>query len=216
MPDEPEDFESILDVAKGCGAFTSLPLNWHYRSQHEDLIAFSNYSFYKGSLITFPGSHTIGPDLGVELFVVPGVYRRGGARDNPVEVQEVVKRVEHHRRNHPHLTLGVVAFSEAQASAIDAEIERHVEFRDYFKDDRLQGGFVKNLETVQGDERDIIIFSVGYGPDEAGKFTMNFGPINRQGGWRRLNVAITRAKRRIEVVSSVTHANFMKRPPVTV
>jgi very-short-patch-repair endonuclease len=208
VPDEPEDFESILDVAKGCGGFSSLSLNWHYRSQHEDLITFSNYQFYQGKLITFPGSNTIGPDLGVELFVVPGVYRRGGARDNPIEVQKVVERVKHHRRNHSHLTLGVVAFSEAQASAIDAEISRHAELQDYFNDDRLQGGFVKNLETVQGDERDIIIFSVGYGPDEVGKFTMNFGPINRQGGWRRLNVAITRARRRIEVVSSVTHAKF--------
>ena len=195
-------------MAKGCGGFSSLSLNWHYRSQHEDLITFSNYQFYQGKLITFPGSNTVGPDLGVELFVVSGVYRRGGARDNPIEVQKVVERVKLHRHNHPHLTLGVVAFSEAQASAIDAEIKRHDDIRDYFNDDRLQGGFVKNLETVQGDERDIIIFSVGYGPDEVGKFTMNFGPINRQGGWRRLNVAITRARRRIEVVSSVTHAKF--------
>jgi len=208
-----DEFESVLDVAKGSGALSSMALRWHYRSQHEDLITYSNYSFYDGRLITFPSANIHGPDLGVELFVVPGVYRRGGARDNPIEAVRVVERVRFHVREHPHLSIGVVAFSEAQASTIENEILRCCdecpELRVMLDGDRLHGGFVKNLETVQGDERDIIIFSIGYGRDEAGRFTLNFGPLNKMGGHRRLNVAITRARRRIEVVSSIESSDFV-------
>ena len=195
-----EDYESVLDVAKGSGALRSMALRWHYRSQHEDLITYSNYSFYDGQLITFPSANIHGPDVGIESFVVPGVYRRGGARDNPIEAARVVERVLFHVRQHPHLSIGVVAFSEAQASTIENEIlrcaEESPELRVMLDGDRLHGGFVKNLESVQGDERDIIIFSIGYGRDEAGRFTLNFGPLNKVGGHRRLNVAITRARRK--------------------
>ena len=157
------------------------------------------------------------PTSGLELFVVDGVYRRGGGRDNPVEAAKVVDRVLYHRRHHPDRSLGVVAFSSAQADAIYRELEARAPRRPLSSpacsnDDRLHGFFVKNLENVQGDERDIIIFSVGYGPDEHGKFTMQFGPLNRQGGWRRLNVAITRAKRRVEIVSSVRASGFPAEP----
>jgi hypothetical protein len=190
-----------------------MALRWHYRSQHEDLITYSNYSFYDGQLITFPSANTHGPDVGIELFVVPGVYRRGGARDNPIEAARVVERVLFHVREHPHLSIGVVAFSEAQASTIEGEIlrcsEESPELRVMLEGDRLHGGFVKNLESVQGDERDIIIFSIGYGRDEAGRFTLNFGPLNKLGGHRRLNVAITRARRRVEVVSSIEASDFV-------
>jgi len=211
--DEPDQFESILDKCKGSGVFTSLSLRWHYRSQHEDLIAYSNYSFYDGRLITFPGAHGEAPDLGVRLFCCPdGIYRRGGQRDNPQEAALVGERVLFHARTHPSLSVGVVAFSDAQASAIDAVIERlaeeHHELAALRAQDRLNGLFVKNLETVQGDERDIIIFSMGYGRDEAGKFTMNFGPLSRPGGERRLNVAITRARRKVEFVASVRASDF--------
>ncbi|MCA1844548.1 MAG: DUF3320 domain-containing protein [Actinobacteria bacterium] len=208
-----EEYESILKVCKSAGGLKGLPLRWHYRSQHESLITFSNYSFYEGRLISFPSALEKAPDVGVEfIHVGGGVYRRGGPRDNPIEAAKVVERVQFHARNHPKLTLGVVAFSEAQAAAIESELERQrksaPELDGYFAEDRLNGFFVKNIETVQGDERDIIIFSVGYGPDEQGKITMNFGPLNRAGGHRRLNVAITRARRRVEIVSSVTASDF--------
>jgi very-short-patch-repair endonuclease len=209
--DQVAEFESVLDLGKA-GGMESLPLRWHYRSQHESLITYSNYSFYEGRLITFPGALDEAPDVGVVLYPVDGVYRRGGARDNVIEAEKVAERVLFHARNHPHLTLGVVAFSEAQASTIeyvlDQQRSRLPELDDYFAEDRLHGFFVKNLENVQGDERDLMIFSIGYGPDEVGKTTMNFGPLNRPGGWRRLNVAVTRARRRVEVVTSILPEQF--------
>lgn len=205
--DEIDVFESVLDIAKGAGGLTSLPLNWHYRSRHEDLITYSNYRFYDGSLHTFPGAVFDAPNLGVELIPVKGTYRRGTTRDNPVEAAKVVERVLYFAQSFPSESIGVVTFSSAQADAVTAELERqsaeHPVLAGLLSDhDRLDGFFVKSLENVQGDERDIIVFSLGYGPDENGKFTMNFGPLNREGGWRRLNVAITRARKRVEVVSS--------------
>jgi very-short-patch-repair endonuclease len=201
-----DDFESVLGLCKGTELLEDIPLKWHYRSRHEDLITFSNYRFYEGQLITYPGAETNRSDLGVELFVTDGTYRRGGRRDNPDEASAVVDRVLHHARVYPELSLGVVALSSAQAETIEDFVDRqrtlHPELDDYFSAGRLDGFFVKNLENVQGDERDIILLSIGYGPDESGKFTMNFGPLNREGGWRRLNVAITRARRRIEVLTS--------------
>ncbi|HEV3075171.1 MAG TPA: DUF4011 domain-containing protein, partial [Thermoanaerobaculia bacterium] len=210
--DEIADFDSVLDLCQAHG-FPSLTLRWHYRSQHEDLITFSNYSFYDGRLLTFPGAQHSAPDLGVELFRVPGTYRRGGARDNPVEARKVVERVLFHALNHPTLSLGVVAFSEAQATAIQDAFEAQRIERPELQQlpdtaDRLHGFFVKNLETVQGDERDILIFSIGYGPDENGKFTKQLGPLSRKGGERRLNVAITRARRRVEVIASIGTDDF--------
>jgi very-short-patch-repair endonuclease len=200
------EFDSVLDLAKGAGAFRSLSLRWHYRSRHEHLIAFSNHRFYGGELVTFPSPAERAHDLGVQLIGVEGVYRRGTSRDNPAEARMVADRVFAHAERGAR-SLGVVAFSEAQASFIE-EVLRQDERRDdpryadLFTGDRLAGLFVKNLENVQGDERDVIIFSVGYGPDEHGKLTMNFGPMNREGGWRRLNVAITRARHRVEIVCS--------------
>ncbi len=207
-----EDFESVLDLCKGAGGLRSLPLLWHYRSQHESLITYSNYRFYDGRLHTFPGAAHEALDLGVEVIKVDGVYRRGAQRDNPVEAAKVVERVLFHLNQHPDLSLGVVTFSAAQEDAVVAELERqatvHPELGALMSDDRLRGFFVKNLENVQGDERDIIIFSIGYGPDEFGKFTVQMGPLNKAGGWRRLNVAITRARRRVEVVTSVLPGDF--------
>ncbi len=209
--EELAQFESVLDLAKR-GCFASLPLRWHYRSRHESLITYSNYSFYDGGLITFPSAVDDSPDLGIKLIKVNGVYRRGGANDNPIEAEAVVDRVFEHARAHPKRTLGVVAFSLPQAGCIETALEArrrdHPELDEFFSGGRLDGVFVKNLESVQGDERDTIIISVGYGPDEAGKFTMNFGPLQKRGGERRLNVLITRARRRIEIVTSVTHEQF--------
>jgi len=205
--DDLDDFESVLKIAQA-GALPPIPLRWHYRSRHESLITYSNYSFYDGRLITFPGAIEEAPDLGVEFVHVPdGVYSRSGARDNPVEARRVVERVIHHATANPGDTLGVVAFSDAQAGRIAYELEaerrKRPDLDKYFAENRLDGFFVKNLENVQGDERDIIIFSVGYAKDEFGKFTLNFGPVNKAGGWRRLNVAFTRARKRVEVVSSI-------------
>lgn len=207
--DDSADFESVLDLAKSVGAFRSLTLRWHYRSRHEALIAFSNASFYEGKMVTFPGALDDGPDVGVELFQVNGVYRRGTTRDNPAEAAAVAARVLHHFDTRPQMSLGVVTFSEAQAVAIetalrDARLKRPDLDRFFNAEDRLHGFFVKSLESVQGDERDVLIFSIGYGPDENKKITMNFGPLNRQGGERRLNVAITRAHFRNEIVSSIS------------
>ena len=199
-------FESVLDRCKAQG-FTPLPLRWHYRSRHEDLITYSNYRFYDGKLHTFPGAVSDAADLGMGFVRVDGIYRRGATRDNLQEAAKVVDRVLHHRRHHPQATIGVVALSTAQQLAVEAEIERRAadepELRELEANDRLSGFFVKNLESVQGDERDIVILTIGYGPDENGKLTMNFGPINREGGERRLNVAVTRARRRIEIISSI-------------
>ena len=212
-----DSFESVLDLAKGAGGLTSLPLRWHYRSQHEALITYSNYRFYQGQLYTFPGAVFDAPDLGLELIEVKGQYRRGGSRDNPIEAAKVAERVAHHLHDNPTLSIGVVTFSGAQEDAVRdalahlAQVDTQL-FERLADRDRLDGFFVKNLEDVQGDERDIIVFSIGYGPDEFNKLTMNFGPLNRDGGWRRLNVAITRARRRVEVVSSF-RANRMTETP---
>ncbi|WOX21231.1 DUF3320 domain-containing protein [Streptomyces solicathayae] len=201
-----DNFESVLDACKATGVLRGLPLRWHYRSRHENLIAFSNHEFYDDTMVTFPGAFEQSPDLGVEFYKADGVYDRGGRSNNPGEAAVVAQRVIHHFATRPGLSLGVVALSKAQAEAIEEAVQKARTARPdldrFFTEDRLDGFFVKNLETVQGDERDVIILSVGYGPDQRGKLLSTFGPINRDGGWRRLNVAVTRARRRMEVVAS--------------
>ncbi len=213
-PDEPDaelpvlDFESVLELAKGCGAFPSLGLNWHYRSRHEALIAFSNHEFYQNRLSVFPSATAAGADTGVALVPADGVYRRSGTRDNPVEAERVAERILHHFTTRPGMSLGVVTFSVAQAEAIEKAVTALAAGRPGLErildDDRLHGFFVKSLESVQGDERDVMIFSIGYGFDESGRITANFGALNRPNGWRRLNVAITRARYRVEIVTSIS------------
>jgi hypothetical protein len=209
--DAPEEdvpvFESILDACLGAGLPQKL-LRWHYRSRHEHLIAFSNERFYDGRLVTFPAALAESPGLGVKFHPVPdGVYDRGGRRDNPREARVVADLAFDHFRQNPELTLGVIAFSYAQMNAVEDEIERRLrklpDMERFFQGDRLEGFFVKNLENVQGDERDVILLSVGYGRDAQGKLAQNFGPLNREGGARRLNVAVTRARRKLVVVSSL-------------
>jgi very-short-patch-repair endonuclease len=201
-----EDLESILDEAS-----TVLPekrLLWHYRSRTNELIEFSNAKYYDGALRTFPDNNA-DDAMGVDfVYVEDGLYDRGGSSTNQPEADRVLELVREHLRERPDKSLGVVAFSSAQAQAIrdtieeargqDPELDAFVS-----EDDALEGFFVKPLENVQGDERDALIFSVGYGPDEAGKISMNFGPLNQTGGARRLNVAVTRAKEHIQVVSSL-------------
>ncbi len=205
--DLPDSFESLLNACRA-GAMRTLDLRWHYRSRHEDLITFSNRSFYGNSMVTFPGAHESGNHVGVEFFRVNGVYDRGGRTDNAIEADLVAQRVLHHFETRPGQSLGVVALSQSQAAAIELAVEEARQARPdldrFFTEDRLGGFFVKNLESVQGDERDVMIMSVGYGPDQHGRLSQNFGPINRPGGWRRLNVAVTRARYRMELVASFT------------
>ncbi len=202
----PDSFESILDACKASGVLRELSLRWHYRSRHENLIAFSNHEFYDDSMVVFPGAVTDGRDVGVAFYKADGVYDRSNRRDNVREAEVVAERVIHHFSTRPHLTLGIVTLSKAQAEAVEDAVARarttRPDLDEYFTEDRLGGFFVKNLETVQGDERDVIILSVGYGRDAQGKLRAQFGPINREGGWRRLNVAVTRARHRVEVVAS--------------
>lgn len=206
---ELDDFESVLDLAKAA-SLTALPLTWHYRSRHESLIAFSNRRFYEGKLFTFPSATFEAPDLGVSFVPAGGAYRRGTTRDNPTEAAKVAERVRFFAEEYPKLSIGVVTMSEAQRTAVQDAMER-LSGESPAVASLLNSGtgiddfFVKALENVQGDERDVIIMSIGYGPDEHGKFTMNFGPLNKRGGWRRLNVAITRARRRLEVAASFEH-----------
>ncbi|MBP5972781.1 DUF4011 domain-containing protein [Brasilonema sp. CT11] len=198
-------YESVLDE---CSKFMlgGHTLKWHYRSQDERLIAFSNHHFYDRQLLTFPNP-VQNPDLGVWFKHVPdGVYDRGGRRDNRREAEVVAQLALEHFQHFPDQSLGIVAFSEAQADAIHEQIE--ILGKDYpdletFCSDNSPRFFLKALETIQGDERDVILLSVGYARDSQGKLYLNFGPLNRQGGERRLNVAVTRAKSKITLVSSI-------------
>lgn len=199
-------YESILEEA-----VTVLPersLRWHYRSRDEHLIAFSNMKIYNGSLVTFPSAIEKAPDIGVEyIHVTNGVYDRSGKRNNMIEAKRVAELVFEHFKKHPERSLGVVTFSEAQQNAVDAAIRQlrlsNGSMERFFTEDREEPFFIKNLENVQGDERDTIIFSIGYAKDSRGIMYMNFGPLSRDGGFRRLNVAITRAKYNVKLVGSI-------------
>ena len=208
--DTTEDMESILDACEAL--LPRHPLRWHYRSHHEELIAFSNVNIYGRTLFTFPSAQAGAEINGVQFIHVPdGVYDRGRTGTNRREAEVVAERVVSHLRAGRH-SVGVIAFNTHQATAIDEELERlrieSPELEEHFSGDRLDAVFVKHLESVQGDERDVIIFSVGYGPDPDGRFTMNFGPLNKDGGYRRLNVAVTRGRELVELVSSVRAADF--------
>jgi very-short-patch-repair endonuclease len=200
-----EDLESILDETS-----TALPkeqLMWHYRSKDNELIEFSNKKYYGNRLKTFPGNNA-DLDTGVEFeYVEAGIYDRGGSSKNEKEAERVVDLIENHAEEKPEKSLGVVAFSSSQREAIEDELylrkQENPELQKFTSENGLEEFFVKSLENVQGDQRDVMIFGVGYGPDKSGKITMNFGPLNRKGGERRLNVAVTRAKEKVIVVTSM-------------
>lgn len=204
-------FESILDEA-----MTVLPersLRWHYRSRHEHLIAFSNIKIYNNRLITFPSSTEKSPNLGVEyIYVENGVYDRGGKKNNIIEARHVADLVFEHFKTTPNRSLGVVTFSESQQNAIEAALRQkrlqNPQYDNYFMEDTEEPFFIKNLENIQGDERDTIIFSIGYAKDNRGIMYMNFGPLSREGGFRRLNVAITRAKYNVKLVGSINPSDI--------
>lgn len=200
-----QDLESILDDCLALG-MPQRHLTWHYRSRHESLISFSNAYYYDNKLMTFPSPEA--PVSSVKWCPVEGFYDRGRSKKNIAEgkavVGEIVRRLkdDHLRKQ----SIGVVTFNSIQQTLIEDLLEEA-----FLQDSELalleaklpEPIFIKNLENVQGDERDVILFSVGYGPDAAGKVTMNFGPLNREGGWRRLNVAVSRARQEMMVFSTL-------------
>jgi very-short-patch-repair endonuclease len=205
---ETGDVESILSLCQARGLDRRM-LRWHYRSKHHSLIAVSNQEFYENKLYIVPSPYREGADLGLHFHHVPhGVYDSGGTQANAVEAQAVARTVMQHAREWPALTLGVAAFSVSQRDAILDELERirrqEPDCEDFFTSESFEPFFVKNLENVQGDERDVIFISVGYGRNQHGHFAMRFGPLNNEGGERRLNVLISRARRRCEVFSGIT------------
>ena len=206
-----EDFEDVGDlesVLEDCLAL-NMPqtyLRWHYRSHHESLIAFSNKRFYESRMLTFPSADD--RTSRVRLRHVDGIFDRGNTRTNRVEAEAIVAEIRRRQRD-PELSrqsLGVVTFNIPQSTLIDDLLQKACA-QDAELDAWAHGGeeplFVKNLENVQGDERDVILFSITYAPDDNGRMSMNFGPINREGGWRRLNVAVTRARSSMLVFSSI-------------
>jgi very-short-patch-repair endonuclease len=206
-----EDYESVLDVCCTLG-LTRRRLRWHYRSRREGLIAYSNHFFYNNELVTFPSVHDVAGNSAVAFeYVADGRWKAGKSGGfNTIEARRTAELVLAHFRAYHDESLGVIAFSQRQQMRILEELEQlrkgSPDLEEFFNEDRDEPFFVKNLENVQGDERDVIFLGIGYGPDDTGRVAMRFGPLNQQGGERRLNVAVTRARQRMTVVSSM-HAH---------
>ena len=188
-----DDLDSILDDALALG-IPSQHLQWHYRSTHESLIAFSNSQFYGNRMFTFPSAND--RERHVTAVHVDGIYKNG---TNIKEAEAIVAEIVHrfHDPVKKGQSVGVVTFNVKQQALIENLLAKQFQ-TDPALDAWANAGedplFVKNLENVQGDERDVILFSIGYGPDEKGKISMNFGPINQSGGEKRLNVAFSRSR----------------------
>jgi hypothetical protein len=201
------EMESILTLCEARGLGSRM-LKWHYRSRDPSLIEVSNREFYDNGLVLPPSPLQRDPAYGLCFTRVDGVYDKGGKRDNRKEGEAIVARVADHARDHPTLSLGIVTFSFAQRNLITELLElarRTNSVLDRFlQEGQSEDLFVKNIENVQGDERDVILVSVGYGPQVAGArlSSMSFGPVNGEGGERRLNVLFTRARVRCEVFAS--------------
>jgi hypothetical protein len=203
------EVESLLDLA--VSRYTSINLNYHYRSQFEELITFSNYAFYDCKLQIAPNlnKHASKP---IERIKVTGQWLDRRNKSEAQEVIRLLKRIFRTRRGNE--TVGIITFNAEQENyiedLIDKECRADETFAAWIADERNRkengesvGLFTKNLENVQGDERDIIIFSIGYARNEYGKIISHFGPLNTEGGENRLNVAITRAKKKIYVITSI-------------
>lgn len=209
------DMQSILGMCDAQGAPQRM-LRWHYRSRHESLINLSNQEFYENKLIIFPSPGSKNK-MGLAFNHLPETYYdKGKTRTNPKEAEKVADAIISHALNTPKLSLGVVAFSTAQMQAIQNALEikrrKNPEVESFFRSHPTEPLFIKNLENVQGDERDVIFISIGYGRTEDGKFPMSFGPLNNEGGERRLNVLITRAKSRCEVFTNFTAGDMNPGP----
>jgi superfamily I DNA and/or RNA helicase len=213
------DMESILHLCKL--SFPVKMLKWHYRSRHESLITVSNREFYDDDLLVYPSPSHSDPELGLKFHYNPNTeYLRGASSANPLEAQDVVEEIFNHFEKYGDTkSLGVGTFSVAQKNAILEALEvkrkEHPEYEPLFSDNKEERFFVKNLETIQGDERDVILISVGYGYDQDRKMSLNFGPLNQDGGERRLNVLITRAREKCVVFSNFKayDMNLTANPP---
>jgi very-short-patch-repair endonuclease len=200
--------ESILDMAMK--TFSVRRLKWHYRSRHESLIAFSNKHFYENSLTVFPSPNR---KFAINYHhIAEGIYQ---LKVNPIEVRRVAEAILEFMKNSPELSLGVVTLNQKQRDLLQDEmsllVNNHPEVADYIAkwEETLSSFFIKNLENVQGDERDVIFISTVYGRERPElPVSQRFGPINSANGHRRLNVLFTRAKERIEVFSSMTAADI--------
>ena len=200
------EMESILDECLSCGMPLS-SLNWHYRSRNEGLITFSNHQYYRSELVTFPSP--VENDNSVEFVDSKGVYEPGKSRTNKIEAAKIVDEIEHHylSGNGKELSIGVITFNSTQQGLIEKLLDQRRLANRQLDEAIAQADseelFIKNLENVQGDERDIILFSITFAKDANGKLSMNFGPMNKEGGHRRLNVAVTRARHKVKVFSSL-------------
>jgi very-short-patch-repair endonuclease len=200
-----EDAESVLEEYMGAGVPVTR-LKWHYRSAHESLISFSNVSFYDADLYTFPSVDTSSDTKGLSFeYIADGVYEGKGL--NMAEARRVVDAVVRHAKERPYESLGVGTFNMRQQLAILDELElrrrEDPSIEPFFSRGAGEPFFVKNLENIQGDERDVIFLSVTYAKGPDGRLRYNFGPINGENGWRRLNVLTTRARKRMRVFSSM-------------
>lgn len=203
-----KDAESILELCLAKGLPHRM-LSWHYRSKHQSLIAVSNREFYENKLFIVPSPYDAVAGMGLKFNLLKDTaYDRGGSRTNPKEAKAVAEAAIRHARSSPDQTLGVATFSVAQRQAILKELEllrrANPDVEDFFSGASHEPFFVKNLENIQGDERDVIFISVGYGKTEAGYLAHAFGPLSGEGGERRLNVLISRAKLRCEVFCNFT------------
>ena len=213
------DMESILHLCKL--SFPVKMLKWHYRSRHESLITVSNREFYDDDLLVYPSPSHSDPELGLKFHYNPNTaYDRGSSSANPLEAQDVVEEIFNHFEKYGDTkSLGVGTFSVAQKNAILEALEvkrkQYPQYEPLFSENREERFFVKNLETIQGDERDVILISVGYGFDNERKMSLNFGPLNQDGGERRLNVLITRAREKCVVFSNFKayDMNLTANPP---
>lgn len=214
---EEGDLDSILTECLGSG-MKSVLLNWHYRSRNENLIAFSNKTYYGGELITFPSADVSRTDRGLLVHEINGVYDRGGSGTNSDEARAIVQSlVKHIKDPNCHQSIGVVTFNQKQQNLIENMWDKTVAGDPVLEQSLLrlpQPLTIKNLESVQGDERDVILFSTTFGKDLDGRFMLNFGPLGQVGGERRLNVAITRARDKMEIFSSF-HPNEIDPARVT-
>ncbi len=205
------DMESILSLCDS-RAMAGLMLRWHYRSMHPSLIEVSNHEFYGDDLVCPPSPERPRRDFGLSFVHVEGEYDRGRRRNNPREAEIVGQKVLRHAREYPDRTLGVVALSVAQRDTIRDRVEfmrtEHPELDAFCREAGDEPFFVKNLENVQGDERDVIFISIGYGKDASGYMSMSFGPVSGDGGERRLNVLFTRARQTCRVFSTIRHGDI--------
>lgn len=207
-----KDQPSILEEASSAG-LRNHQLNWHYRSRDENLIAFSNRHYYRNQLVTFPSPVAESQALTFH-HISDGVYARGAGRTNSEEAKSIVSLIvkrlheELKKPEEERLTFGVITFNSQQQELIldllDERRREDAKLEWFFSDDREEALIVKNLENIQGDERDVMMFSITFGPDLEGKMEMDFGAVNRDGGEKRLNVAVTRARAEMHVFSTIT------------